>query len=160
MSDLDYPACISELYHSEVLGEQVFLALLAAARNDREGYHFGTLLQLESETKTRLRPFLHKHKLELVEQQNMSEQVDGFVALYKGSSWLDFLSALKPVVDQFLGRFREIALMGPEEDQGVLQSMVTHEEAFSYWIEKETAGEEGALDAAISQLQYPLTAPS
>jgi len=159
MSDLDYPACISELYQGEVLGEQLFLALLAAARNERESYHFGTLLQLESETKTRLRPFLHKHRLDFVEPQNMSEQVDGFVALYQGNSWLDFLSALKPVVDQFLGRFKEIALMGPEEDQEVLQSMVTHEEAFSHWIEKEVAGEEGALNAAIVQLQYPLTAP-
>jgi hypothetical protein len=38
--------------------------------------------------------------------------------------------------------------------------MVIHEEAFSHWIEKEAAGEEGALNAAIVQLQYPLTAPS
>jgi hypothetical protein len=27
------------------------------------------------------------------------------------------------------------------------------------WIEKEIAGEEGSLDAIISQLQYPLPAP-
>ena len=38
MSDLKYPACISELYQSEVLGEQAFLALMAAAKNEREKY--------------------------------------------------------------------------------------------------------------------------
>jgi len=160
MNDSDYPACISELYHSEVLGEQAFLALLAAARNEREKYHFGTLLQLESETKTRLRPFLQKYELEFVEPQDSTGQIDGFVALYQGNSWLDFLAALRPMVEQFLARFREIAVMGPEEDQEVLQSMITHEESFSHWIDKETAGEEGGLNAAISQLQYPLTAPS
>lgn len=36
MSNLEYPACINELYQSEVLGEQAFLALMAAAKNERE----------------------------------------------------------------------------------------------------------------------------
>ena len=42
MSDLEYPACINELYQSEVLGERAFLALMAAAKNERKKYHFGT----------------------------------------------------------------------------------------------------------------------
>lgn len=45
------------------------------------------------------------------------------------------------------------------EDQDVLQSMITHEKSFVHWIEKEAAGEEGSLDAAICQLQYPLERP-
>lgn len=39
MSDLEYPECINELYQSEVLGEQAFLALMAVAKNEREKYH-------------------------------------------------------------------------------------------------------------------------
>ena len=109
MNDLEYPECINELYQSEVLGEQAFLALMAVARNEREKYHFGTLLQLESETKVRLRPFLQKYDLELIENQGDSEQVAGFVSLYQQSSWLEFVAALQPIVDQFLTRFREIA---------------------------------------------------
>jgi hypothetical protein len=159
MSDLEYPACIDELYQSEVLGEQAFLALIAVARNEREKYHFGTLLQLESETKVRLRPFLQKYGLAFVESQDGSEQVAGFVSVYLENSWLEFLAALKPLVDQFVARFQEIADAGPSEDQEVLQSMVTHEESFVHWIAKETAEEGGALDLAISQLQYPLPAP-
>jgi hypothetical protein len=159
MSDLEYPACINELYQSEVLGEQAFLALLAAAKNEREKYHFGTFLQLESETKVRLRPFLHKYRMEFVEKQEAGDEVAGFVALYQQSTWLEFLAALKPMIDQFLARFQEIANAGPAEDQDVLQSMIKHEKSFEYWIEMETAGEDGSLDAAISQLQYPLTPP-
>ena len=56
MSNLEYPARINELHQSEVLGEQAFPALMAAAKNEREKYHFGTRLQLEFETKVRLRP--------------------------------------------------------------------------------------------------------
>lgn len=159
MSDLEYPACINELYQSEVLGEQAFLELMAVAKNEREKYHFGTFLQLESETKVRLRPFLQKYGMKFVEEPSSGEEVAGFVALYKENSWLDFLAALKPLISQFLARFEEIANAGPAEDQDVLQSMIKHEKSFEYWIEKETAGEGGSLDAAIGQLQYPLTAP-
>ena len=45
MSNPEYPECINELYQSEVLGERAFLALMTAAKNKREKYHFGTLLQ-------------------------------------------------------------------------------------------------------------------
>lgn len=159
MSDLEYPACINELYQSEVLGEQAFLALMAAAKSEREKYHFGTFLQLESETKVRLRPFLQKYGVEFVESKEAGEEVAGFVALYQQSTWQEFLAALKPMIEQFLSRFQEIANAGPTEDQDVLQSMITHEKSFVHWIEKEAAGEEGSLDAAISQLQYPLKPP-
>lgn len=159
MSELKYPECIEELYQSEVLGEQAFLALLAAARNKRDEYHFGTLLQLESETKVRLRPFLQKYGLGFVETQESGEQVAGFVTAYTENSWLDFLAALKPVVEQYVARFQAIADAGPVEDQEILQSMVTHEQSFVEWIDKETAGEDGALDLAISQLEHPLSAP-
>ena len=67
MSKPEYPSCIRELYESEIFGETFALALVEAARNDRDRYHFGTLLQLETETKARLRPFLckyHFHKAE------------------------------------------------------------------------------------------------
>lgn len=159
MSGLEYPACINELYQSEVLGEQAFLALVAVARNQREKYHFGTLLQLESETKVRLRPFLLKYDIQFVESQENGEQVAGFVAAYQDNGWLEFLVALKPLVEQFVARFQQIADAGPAEDQEVLQSMVTHEESFVRWIDREVAGEEGALELAISQLQFPLLAP-
>ena len=69
MSDADYPGCINELYQSEVLGEAAFLALMQVARSERDRYQFGTFLQLETETKARLRPFLLKHGLELDESQ-------------------------------------------------------------------------------------------
>ena len=159
MSSLEYPACINELYQSEVLGEQAFLALIAVAKNEREKYHFGTLLQLESETKVRLRPFLQKYEIGFVENQEGGEQVAEFVAAYQHNGWLEFLAGLKPLVEHYVARFQEIAEAGPFEDQDVLQSMVTHEESFVRWIEMEVAGEEGALDLAISQLKFPLVAP-
>ncbi len=155
MSNTEYPACIKELYQSEVLGEKAFLALINIAKNEREKYHIATLLQLETETKARLRPFLLKHGCELVEEVG-DDLVVQIVAAYQENSWHDFLTGLRPLVDQFLGRFAEIAAAGPAEDRSILESMVTHEASFISWIEKELAGEEGSLDAAICQLKYPM----
>ena len=159
MSGTDYPGCISELYQSEVLGEQAFLALISVARNARDRYHFGTFLQLESETKARLRPLMQKYDLEFVENEAPEAQIAGFIAAYQDNTWRDFVAGLAPLIDQFLARFEEIAEAGPAEDQEILRSMITHEQSFAQWIEKELAGEEGSLDLAISQLQYPMPAP-
>ncbi len=48
---------------------------------------------------------------------------------------------------------------GPVEGHDVLQSMIKHGKSFAYWMGEEAAGEEGSLEAASSQLQYPLTLP-
>ena len=158
MSNTEYPACINELYQGEVLGEKLFLALVNIAKNEREKYHIATVLQLETETKARLRPFLLKHGYELVEEAD-DELVGQVVAAYQGNTWLDFLTSLRPLVDQYLGRFEEIAAAGPDQDRAVLLSMVTHEASYVSWIEKELAREEGSLDAMIGQLKYPISAP-
>ena len=97
--------------------------------------------------------------MKFIEEPSSGEEVAGFVALYQQSTWQEFLAALKPMIDQFVARFREIADAGTAEDQDVLQSMITHEKSFVHWIEKEAAGGEGSLDAAICQLQYPLERP-
>jgi hypothetical protein len=158
MTDTDYPACIQELYQSEVLGEAAFLALVAVARNELDRYHFGTFLQLETETKARLRPFLAKYGLPFEEDPDPA-QIEDLLAAYQERPWHEFLAGLQPLVASFVARFREIAQAGPAQDQDILQSMVTHEEAFTIWIDKEMSGAADSLAAAISQLQYPLQAP-
>ena len=102
---------------------------------------------------------MQKYEIGFVENQEGGEQVAEFVAAYQHNGWLEFLAGLKPLVEHYVARFQEIAEAGPFEDQDVLQSMVTHEESFVRWIEREVAGEEGALDLAISQLKFPLVAP-
>jgi hypothetical protein len=158
MTTTQYPDCIQELYQSEVAGEAAFLALLALARNESDKYHFATVLQLETETKARLRPFMLKYGLPLEEQADPA-QTAGFVAAYQEHPWHDFLTSLRPLVDSVVARFKEIAQAGPAEDQDVLQSMVIHEQSFEIWIERELAGQSNSLEAVISQLQFPLPVP-
>jgi len=159
MTTSQYPACIRELYESEIFGEAASLAVLQAADNERDKYHFGTLLQLETETKARLRPFLAKYGLSLSEEMDLSD-VSGAVAAYKDGGMRSFAAANTPVVESFLARFQEIKQAGPPEDSEVLQSMIRHESAILEWMKKEAHGPaEGSLDAIIAELQYPLPKP-
>jgi hypothetical protein len=156
MAELNYPECIRELYESEVFGEALSLALLDVAKNERERYHHGTLLQLETETQARLRPLLYKYGISLSKNMDLGS-VQEIVSGYQNASWKEFMGGTIPIVKEFLGRFEEIASAGPEEDQEYLQSMLRHERSILRWMEMEAAGEtEGSLDAIIEQLQYPL----
>ena len=156
MAEVNYPGCLRELYESEVFGEALTLALLAAAKNERERLHHATLLQLETETKARLRPFLYKYGIDLSEEMDLAP-VPQLVAAYESSSWTEFMGVTIPVVKQYLSRFEEIAKAGPEEDQEYLQSMVRHEAAILRWMEMEAAGDtERSLDAINEQLHFPL----
>ena len=160
MNTSAYPACIRELYEGEILGEAAALVLIDMARNERDRYSFGTLLQLETETKARLRPFVAKYGMPLNANLNMGD-AEPFINAYKASStFQEFASAIKPAIENFLARFKEIARMGPDEDREVLESMVRHETAFLEWIAMESEGKsEGSLDSVIRELQYPLPKP-
>lgn len=156
MTEIDYPACLRDLIESEIFGEAVSLALLDVAKNDRDRYHFATLLQLETETKARLRPLLYNHGVSLSEQIP-HDQVNEVVQGYLASSWEDFAAANREVVENFLQRFREIAEGGPAEDREILLSMIRHESAILKWFEMESRGEkEGSLNDIIDELKYPI----
>ncbi len=156
MANSDYPDCLRELLDSEIFGEAVSLALLEVAKNEREKFHFATLLQLETETKARLRPLLYRYGISLAESIPI-EQIEEIVHGYLASSWEDFAAANKAVVQSFLDRFEEIARIGPDEDRDILKSMIQHERAILRWFDMESRSEqEGSLDAVIAELKYPL----
>jgi hypothetical protein len=156
VENLLYPACTRELYESEILGEALFLALVGEAKSPRDRYHVGTLLQLESETKARLRPLLYKHGVSLDEVADLS-LVDVAIGAYREMSWQEFAAVNVPVVEDFLARFEAIAELGDQADREILESMVRHEAAILRWATMERDGiVDGSLDDVIAQLNYPL----
>ncbi len=156
MEDLSYPACTRELYESEILGETLFLALVREAKNPRDRYHLGTLLQLESETKARLRPLLFTHGVSLDEVMDLSI-VELAVGAYRDMSWQEFAGLNIPIVEGFLARFEAIAKVGDEADHEILEAMVRHEASILRWATMERDDVvDGSLDDVIAQLNYPL----
>jgi len=156
MSKMNYPECIRELYDSEIYGEAIFLALIEVSNSEREKYHFGTLLQLETETKARLRPLLSKHQISL-QEHDVSSQIKDVVGFYQSVDWQEFLAGMRSGIVDFLARFQEIFDAGPASDRDMLKSMIVHETSILTWLDMELSGEsKGSLDEIIKQLQYPL----
>lgn len=151
-----YPDCIRKLYESEANGERIYLALLKAARSERDRYHFATLLQLEVETKARLQPFLFRHGVEL-SAPDIQAFVAGAVALYQSQGWSALMAASRPVLLKGIAEFEAIAALGPPEDAGILASMVRHERAILRWVDGELAGGgEDTLSDIVKELVHPL----
>ena len=141
-------------------GRSLFLALVQEAKTPRDRYHLGTLLQLESETKARLRPLLFKHGVSLGEVADLS-LVELAIGAYRDMEWRDFVGLNVPVVEGFLAQFEAIVKVGDEADREILESMVRHEAAILRWATMERDGiVEGSLNEVIAQLNYPLPAAS
>ena len=159
MSPQTYPECIKELYESEVLGEAVFVALYNVATSDEHKYKFGTMAQLESETKARLRPFLAIHGVKFL------ENIDGalvaqIVQEYNSSNWKTFMEGQSRIVASFVKRFEEIEAMTPAEDLNVVHSMLVHERAILRFVELEASGKgAGSINDVVAQLHFPLPNP-
>lgn len=153
---LTYPSCIRKLYESEANGEKIYSALLAAAKSERDRYHFATLLQLESETRARLLPFLFGHRV-LPSAPDIGPFVDNAVAVYEKQGWQALMAASRPVVLKGIAEFVAIAALGPPEDAEILAGMVRHEKAILQWVDAELAGHgEASLAAVIAELAFPL----
>src|SRR5215472_10609653 len=95
------------LYQGEVLGEAFFHAYLKQETDPERRFKWATLMQLECETKARLRPFLSRLALS-VEEADTREQLAEYVASYHSKTWSHHMAELKESTESYLEKFREI----------------------------------------------------
>jgi predicted methyltransferase len=118
------------------------------------------VLQLETETKARLRPFLTRLGLSIA-QDDVRGQVAEFAQKFASKSWHDHMRELAGITHIYLEKFRALASAAPDEDREIAQSMVAHEAAINRFAQLELDGDAAnSLDGVIAQLQYPLPRPA
>jgi len=145
------------LFDGEVMGERLLLDMLAVAKSPRDAWCFAHILQLETETKARLRPLMLKHGLGLAETPDLSG-VPGRVAAYLEQSWQGYAAGTAARLGPILEQYKAIATLGPPEDQDILQAVVAHEAALVTWARLEAQGESNeSLDDMAALLKFPLT---
>jgi hypothetical protein len=160
VSEDGYRTGVQALYDGEVMGEQLLLALHAAARSPRDAWRFATILQLETETKARLRPLLIKHGMSPAETADLSG-IPARVAGYVGQDWRDYTAASAARLRVVLARYEAIAALGPIEDQAILQAVVRHEAALLSWAAMEAGGSSAdSLAGIIAMLNFPVSRPA
>jgi len=157
MSLKEFKIGLVELYQGEVIGEVLFSRMLERYGSADQLYKLGTLLQLETEAKARLRPALMQLGLDLVELDESRNQGNDFYQTFEGMDWEAAMGHLATVVKPFVQRYRQIAELAPPEYQQLANSMVVHEQSILDAAELEAAGNgDRSMDDVVKQLVFPL----
>ena len=157
MSLAEFKKGLSEQYQGEVIGEVFFCGLLERFDSPQHRYKLATLLQLETETKARLRPTALELDAELAELDGYRKLGHDFVESCEGMDWKGVMAYLGPLVETYVNKFTGIAGIAPPEYKDVADSMVVHEAAILTFANLEASGDtEHSLDDVIKQLRFPL----
>ena len=131
MTTDEFKACIVTYYQTEVLGEALFESLITKFQEPDHRYKIGSLLQLETETKARLRPTL----LELggsVEEAEESRHTGRELAdSISAGNWQEFVAALNEAGEPLLQRQREVAASAPPIYRELAESMLITRRVYS-----------------------------
>jgi hypothetical protein len=161
MTRAEYLKAVNDfMYQGEVLGEALLNSYVALEQDAERRYKWGTILQLETETKARLRPFLTGLGLSIA-QEDVRGRVEDLAKTFAAKSWHRHMEELVRVTDFYVEKFREIENAAPVEEREVAHSMVVHEASIKRFGELELAGDgTNSLADVIAQLQYPLAKPT
>ncbi len=158
MNRSEYLSAVNEFfYQGEVRGEALFASYVALEEDAGRRHKWATCLQLETETKARLRPFLARLGLSVI-QEAIPERVAEFARTYASKSWRQHMEELVGITDRYLEKFRAIEAAALPDEWEVAHSMVVHELALKRFAELEIEGDaQNSLVDVVKQLQYPLT---
>ncbi len=160
MSSDNFSQGLIEIYQGEVIGEVAFNRMLAQFDDPTHRFKIGVMLQLETETKARLRPPMAELGLDLAETESARATGHELGDVFEGKTWLAAMEALRDGLAPYVERYRAIAAEAPARYRELANSMVVHEESLYRFAELEIAGEgEKSLDGITAQLVFPLPNP-
>jgi hypothetical protein len=158
-----YTEALQDFYSGEVLGEAVYSALLGSARNDDERLKWGTLLQLETETKAWLRAPMVAHGVSIEEQPADRGKGIALAEQVKPLSWSEQMQGLHhAIATEFVPRYQSHAdaakARGRADEEGVCLYMVEHEKSQVEFARRELAGAsmDQSLEPLVRFLRYPI----
>jgi hypothetical protein len=160
MSLEQFKVGLSELYQGEVIGEVALNCLLVKFRSPRQQYLLGSVLQLETETKARLRPTAAILGIDLVESEESRKMGLEMAGSVEDLNWKDTSSLLSKALVSYVDRYREIAETAPTEYKELAESMVVHEKSIQHLWEREALGADDlSINEVVKQLIFPLPKP-
>jgi hypothetical protein len=132
---------LAELYQGEILGEVLFDQMLSYFQDQDKQYKLSVMLQLETETKARLRPAMVLLGIDLREQKEFRKNGLDMASSMKGKSWESAMTIIRDAVKPAVERYKEIVSCAPPEYLKLAESMVIHEQSLYDFAELELAGE-------------------
>ncbi|MGF6970925.1 hypothetical protein OKW43_008020 [Paraburkholderia sp. WC7.3g] len=128
------------LHQGEVEGEAFFNTMLAQAEDLDERYKLAIILQVENETKARLRSCLTAHQIYLPDPSEAILEGRRKAAHLKTQPWSEFISCFRSDVLYYRDIYHEIAHRGALTAMCALAAAVAHEDALLSFCTMELAG--------------------
>lgn len=152
---------ILELFQGEVLAEALFDAMIHHCKDDRERYVLGTMLQLETETKARLRQAVAERAMPFAEDTSKRDIGRGLAKKLENATWTAKMHTLFNILnDVYVPRYHEINEAAGAQDKKITEYMVLHETSLREALRREMNGQkESSVETILPQLRYPLPAP-
>lgn len=153
MTEDKFKEGLAALYQGEILGEVLFDQMLYLFDDKEIQYKIFVLMQLETETKARLRPFMVSLGLDFKEQAAFRDIGMQMAEAMKGKSWHEVMSIIIDAVKPAVQQYKEIASIAPPQYSKLAESMVVHEQSIVDFAELELAGKsEESINVIIQQL--------
>ncbi|MDE0204207.1 MAG: hypothetical protein OXK73_17445 [Rhodospirillaceae bacterium] len=151
---------VAEMYQGEVYGEAFYCALLHLFHTPVQKHLIGSLLQLETETKARLRQVVFEHGGDIVESDTSRNDARAFIRRVEHMSWTEATTYMVAASVEFQDRYREIIESVPKALKPVINSMIQHEDLIIAAMKLASEGEdEKAIELVSGQLMLPLPDP-
>ena len=155
-----FEAILDEVYQGEVIGEAFFYTLLTRFTTPDQQYKLGSLLQLETELKARVRPIALAHGVNLVEREESRQKGRDLVESLDGETWKEVMASFAEVMKPIVARYHEIGASIPEEYRELGVALGVHEQSIGDFSMMEAAGEvDKSIADVVAQLMYPMPEP-
>jgi len=153
----EFRDCLLDYYQTEVRGEAFFGSVLAKFDDPDHRYKIGSLLQLETETKARLRPTILELGGSVEELESSRAAGRSRAASLTTQNWEEFVVVLNKVGEPLTNRQRKVSEIAPPPYRELALSMKVHGESIQEFTERELAGDLAhSIDGVVSQLRFPL----
>jgi hypothetical protein len=151
---------LEQVYHGETVGEAFFSALLTRFKTPEQQYKLGSMLQLETEFKAKMRPHLLAHDVDIAElPEKRQEGLDLYNSL-EGETWREVMASLAKVMEPFVALYAEMGASVPKGFEDLGEAIRVHEKAVGDFAAMEAAGAaDKSIDAVLSQLINKLPQP-
>lgn len=159
--DASAESVVNEIYQGEVFGEGFSTQLLSYFSDPVAQYKLGSILQLETETKARLRPIIAANGWSIVEQTEQRLEGAEMAKNFEGMDWPTVMQALAEPAKDSAAQYHALADGLPAELKDFGDFMRAHEQAIADFFGNEAAGDfNNAIDEIVGMLNNPLPRPA
>lgn len=155
----EFKETLLDYYHGEILGEVVMEQLIKHFDEPARQAKLAVLLQLETETKARLRPHVLDLGLSLADDDKPREEALVMSQAFAGLSWDEVMAGMCEQLPPVIEHYRQVADEAPDEYRALAESMYVHEKSLLEFANAELNGErESSTKPVYDQLYYKLAA--